>query len=135
VFAGPTAPESANHSGTPWNLSDMHFDGKQYVAEVARARADRSWETHRRRTARLVSERLAPMALVVPPGLSFSWASPAHGHEGVSLSFQRSTRDPDAFSQQLLRISSNQADPDTAAEDIVEQLLAVSPTDWVSTFG
>ena len=44
VFVGPVAPTSADHEGVPWDLPDLHFDRAQYVAEVARACADRSWE-------------------------------------------------------------------------------------------
>lgn len=35
-----------------WDLPDLHFDRKQYVAEIDRASRDDSWETDRRRTAR-----------------------------------------------------------------------------------
>ena len=40
-------------------LPDFAFDAAQYLAEVERAKLDRSWETRRRRLARLLTERLA----------------------------------------------------------------------------
>lgn len=136
VFIGPVGPESADLEGRPWNLPDLHFDRDQYVAEVTRACADRSWETSRRRTARVVSEILLPRELVAPPNLPLRGVSPAFGQEGVILNFYRRGRDPQfQVEQQFLRLSSDSPDPDRAAEDIVEQLLAVAPADWASTFG
>lgn len=135
VFIGPLEPESADHEGRPWDLPDLHFDRDEYVAEVTRASRDRSWETRRRRTARLVSEHLTPMGLVAPPDLRLTRVTPAFGQDGVSLNFVRVTRDPDfRVERQLLRLSSDDSDPGRAAEDIVAQLLAVAPGDWASTF-
>lgn len=136
VFVGPAEPESADHEGTKWNLPDLHFDRDQYLAEVARASADRSWETSRRRTARLVSEHLLRRELVVPPDLVLRGVSPAFGQDGVSLNFLRVGHDRGLHvEQQLLRLRSDDPDPDRAADDIVGQLLAVAPADWASTFG
>jgi hypothetical protein len=43
----------------PDDVPDLAFDAAQYRAEVQRAKLDRSWETPRRRVARLLTERLA----------------------------------------------------------------------------
>lgn len=49
----------ADEHGWPDDLPDLVFDAAQYRAEVKRVKEDRSWETRRRRLARLLSERLA----------------------------------------------------------------------------
>lgn len=132
VFIGPTAPGSAGYDGKPWDLPDLHFEYAQYVAEVRRAMADHSWETPRRRLARLLEQHLKPMDLVLPPGLSLNWVSPAWEAEGVVLSFEHTAG---RAGQQLLHLTSKRADPAQAAEDITEQLLSTSPDDWTRLFG
>ena len=77
VFIDPVEESSDQHEGKPWNLPDLHFDPEQYIAEFTRACRDRSWETRRRRTARLLHERLDPMGVVLPPDLELAWAAPA----------------------------------------------------------
>src|SRR5215469_4664022 len=122
--------------GRPWDLPDLHFDRQQYVAEIERASADGSWETSRRRTARLLYERLEPMQLVLPPDLGLARAEPAWGQDGVTLMFQRLIRAPRfEVRQQMLRLTSTLDDPDQAAEDMAQRLLSTSPDDWVSSFG
>jgi hypothetical protein len=128
VFIGPTAPSSAKYEGKPWRLPDLHFEYAQYVAEVQRATTDRSWETPRRRLARLLEEQLMPMDLTLPPGLSLKWINPAWKADGVVLSF-------DGADQQLLHLTSTQADPAQAAEDIKQQLLSTSPHSWTRLYG
>jgi len=49
----------ADEDGRPDDLPGFAFDATQYRAEVKRAKEDRSWETRRRRLARLLTERLA----------------------------------------------------------------------------
>jgi hypothetical protein len=49
----------ADEHGRTDDLPDLAFDAAQYRAEVERAKNDRSWETPRRRLARLLTERLA----------------------------------------------------------------------------
>jgi hypothetical protein len=135
VFMGPVEPTSANHAGTVWNLPDLHFDRAQYVAEVERARRDRSWESARRRTARLVSEHLMPLGLEAPPNLPLVRVGTPHGQDGVVLNFIRSIRDPDIrFEQRRLRLTSQDDDPERAAASMVEQLLAVDPVDRAQAF-
>jgi len=48
----------ADEHGQPDDLLDLAFDAVQYRGEVERAKADRSWETRRRRLARLLTDRL-----------------------------------------------------------------------------
>ena len=78
-----------------------------YVAEIERASRDGSWETDRRRTARLLYERLEPLKLVLPPDLALSWASPAGREDGVTLMFEHLIRAPRfEVRQQMLRLMS-----------------------------
>lgn len=135
VFVGPVRSVGGGE-GRPWDLPDLHFGREQYVAEIERASRDRSWETDRRRTARLVYERLEPLGLVLPPDLGLAWVSPAWSEDGVTLMFQRLIRAP-LFEvlQQMLRLTSTLADPDQAAEDMAQRLLSTSPDDWVDSFG
>ncbi|SEF18903.1 hypothetical protein SAMN04488561_6974 [Jiangella alba] len=136
VFIGPAEASTDQHEGRPWDLPDLHFDREQYVAEVERASLDGSWETPRRRTARLLYELLEPQDLVLPPDLGLAWASPAWSEDGVSLMFQHLSRGPRLeVRQQMLRLASAHEDPAVAAEDMAHQLLSTWPGDWVRTFG
>lgn len=135
-FAGPIEPIETAEGGRPWDLPDMHFDRKQYVAEIERASAYESWETDRRRTARLLYERLHPLKLVLPPDLGLAWASTQGRDDGVTLMFQRVDRDDHIrVRQQMLRLTSALAEPNRAARDMAEQLLSTSPDDWAHSFG
>lgn len=135
VFLGPVRSVGGDE-GIPWDLPDLHFDREQYVAEIERASRDGSWETDRRRTARLVYERLEPLGLVLPPDLTLAWAEPAWREDGVALMFQRLIRAPrSGVRQQMLRLTSSLDDPDQAAEDMVRRLLSTSPEDWMDSFG
>lgn len=136
VFIGPVEESVSRSDGKPWDLRDLHFDRQQYVAEVERASLDGSWETAGRKTARLLTERLDPLGLVLPPSLRFNWASPAWSEEGITVMFQHFSREPDyQVQQEMLRLLSDCADPADAAEDMARQLLATPPSDWIKTFG
>ena len=135
-FAGPIEPIDGAEGGRLWNLPDLHFDREQYVAEIKRASAYESWETGRRRTARLLYERLQPLNLVLPPDLGLAWASTPGKAPGVTLMFQRiSSAVKVQIRQQMLRLTSALDDPDQAAQDLAQQLLSVSPDDWADSFG
>jgi hypothetical protein len=47
VFEGPVADSVNDDDGIPWDLPDLHFDRKQYVAEVKHASKALSQETDR----------------------------------------------------------------------------------------
>ncbi len=136
VFVGPVYDDVHNHEGREWELSDLHFDREQYEAEVRRITSDSTWETDRRRTARLVKERLEPMSLTLPPDLTLSWVSPAWSDDGVTIMFAHVTwGEHPSVQQQMLHLTSQPADPEMAADDIVHQLLTTPDNDWVATFG
>lgn len=136
VFDDPVINSPDENEGRSWDLPDLHFSRKQYVSEIDRASRDRSWETDRRRVARLLHERLEPLKLVLPPGLGLARAWPAWSGNGVALMFQRVIGVPQpAVDQQMLRLTSTLSDPDQAAEDMAQQLLSTRPDDWVDSFG
>lgn len=134
VFDKPVC-NGVSDDGHAWDLPDLHFDYEQYEAEVTRAANDRTWETARRRTARLVKERLATTSDTLP-GCALSWVSPAWSGEGVALMFEpvAGERDP-SVRPQVLKLSSQHTEPDDAAKDIVDQLLSTFPNDWLRLFG
>ncbi len=135
VFVGPVIESVDENEGRPWDLPDLHFDRAQYVAEIERASRDGSWETDRRRTARLLYERLEPLQLVLPPDLGLAWAAPAWSEDGVALMFQRLIRAPRfEVRQQMLRLTTTLDNPDQAAEDMAQRLLSISPDDWADSF-
>jgi hypothetical protein len=138
VFIGPTHDGTSEHEGRPWNVPEIHFDRAQYIGEVDRARADRSWESPRRRVARLVHERLADLSVAIPPNLELRWVSPTWRTDGFSicLAFAHVVREPEySVDHQVLELSSSADDPESAAAEIVERLLGELPDDWTRLFG
>lgn len=133
VFFRPLAApveDGDDWQGRPVPVPDLRFDLGQYVQEIGRASADLSWETPRRRTARLLRERLAPLRPVLPPDLRLGWVVPAWDGPGVALSFERD----DPYRQVVLRLASRHEDPEPAAGEMADRLLASPPTDWARTF-
>lgn len=137
VFDGPvTDSDDDDDDGRPWDLPGLHFDRQQYVAEVMRASRDRSWESGRRATARLLYERLSPLGLILPPDLTLAWAVPAWNQEGVTLLFEYQVHAPSFEArQQMLRLTSTLSDPDQAAQDMAQRLLSTPPGRWADSFG
>lgn len=135
-FTGPTAEhqddEDAADPGRPWELPDFRFRRQQYVREIERASADLGWETPRRRTARLLRERLVPLDPVLPPDLRLEWVVPAWDDRGFALSFAR-VHDG-SYEQAVLRLTSRHDDPQPAADEMARRLLATPPSGWRRTF-
>jgi hypothetical protein len=135
-IVNPPEPMEAAELGRSWDLPDLHFDRAQYVAEIQRASAYESWETGRRRTARLLYERLQPLGLVLPPDLTLHSTGTGGREDGVDLMFLGITRaDRITVRQQMLRLTSTLDDPEEAAEDMAQQLLSTSPDTWADSFG
>ncbi|WP_427886926.1 hypothetical protein ACQHIV_28920 [Kribbella sp. GL6] len=121
VFDDPLTDLTAD--GRPWDLPDLHFDRTQYLTEVHRATTDRSWETPRRATARLLTDRLT----TVP---HLRWISPAWNADGVQLSIE-----PPGHHQLLLHLTSTAPTPSQAADDMAQQLLSCPPAERSRRFG
>lgn len=138
VFIGPVCDESSEYEGRPWGLPDIHFDRIQYLEEVARACGDLSWETPRRRVARLVQAQLIAAGATVPPNLELRMAAPTWGTAGfcMDLDFASVVREPEfSVDRKVLVLSSSADNPDEAAAHIVDQLLGQYPEDWTRLFG
>jgi hypothetical protein len=136
VFGGPVSEWVGEDEGRPWDLVDIHFERQQYMAEVARASRDDSWETPRRRTARLLFDILQTRGLLLPPDLRLAWASPAWNEDGVTVMLQSIQQEPEpTIRQQLLRLTSGSDDPEAAAAQMADQLLTAAPEEWVGQFG
>jgi hypothetical protein len=135
VFVGPTARDVDLGEGRTWPIRDLHFDRGQYIAEIRRASADRSWETPRRATARLVADGLRTHRRIVPPGLMVGWVSPAWDDDGVQLSLEDERSGGEPSHQQLLHLTTVLTEPEPAAHDIIEQLRSVPADQWPARYG
>lgn len=82
VFGKPLGPGDPR-GGTAWELPTLRFPRDQYLAEVRRAAADRSWETPRRTTSRLLQERIASVSL--PEGVGQVEVYPAWDAPGLTM--------------------------------------------------
>jgi hypothetical protein len=117
-------------NGDRLGLPEIYFDSEQYRAEVARASADESWETKRRRTARLLQEYLeSEAAILEEKGYQLTWAAleaddPAAYH--VSLWKE------DA--QIVVEIRADEGSPEERAATMAERLLRSSPDEWRVVF-
>ncbi|RNI25128.1 hypothetical protein [Flexivirga caeni] len=136
VFDGPVRDDVDRFDGRAWGLPAIHFEAAQYEAEVCRAAADRSWETPRRLTARLVETRLRAAGFSVAPEFRLQWVSPAWRADGVELSFGKVGDTPRSGPAYVgLRIPCDNPDPDEAAREIVALLSATPPEDRIRAFG
>jgi hypothetical protein len=131
VFVGPYPIGADPANGRPWALPTYRFAMSQYVAEVRRTTADHSWESPRRATARLLTERLRGSKL--PSALSFQWASPREG--GYVVSYERRSADPAQYKQVLLLLTSDDTQPEAAAADMAGRLLSTPPSDRQAKYG
>jgi hypothetical protein len=135
VFTGPIATDVDRHEGRPWPFQDLHFDYRQYIAEVRRASSDHSWETLRWATARLVTDGLRLRRVMLTPTLRLGRVTPAWDDgDDVRISFQNEASD-EPFVEQILSLTSRHNDSEHASRDILEQLAAVPIADWTSRFG
>ena len=136
VFDGPVLAGSGRPDGTPWPFRDLHFDRGHYIAEIRRASADRSWETARRVTARLVREGLHARAMtLIAPDLALAWVAPAWQEDGVMISFENASSGFTPSAHQVLAVTAGYSDPERAAQDILRQLQAVPVSQRAHRFG
>jgi hypothetical protein len=134
VFVEPEVGDWTSHeilaSGDRLALPEIYFDSEQYRAEVARASADESWETERRRTARLLQEYLeSEAAILEQKGYRLTWASlvaddPAAYH--VSLSKDEA--------QIVVEVRADEGSPEERAATVAESLLRSNPDEWHVVF-
>jgi hypothetical protein len=135
VFDRPIA-DTRDLEGRPWGFPDLHFDRQQYLAEVERATADRTWETSTRVTARLLTGLLRDREPALVPDFKLSWVSPHWDGDGVQLSFLRIRRSRvwQNGDQVLLRLRSERGDPAEASAEMLARFLAVAADERAATF-
>jgi hypothetical protein len=129
VFVGPVAGEEPA-GGTPLDLPDVTFDAERYAAEVARAAADRSWETARRVTARLLTDRLRDDERLAALRLTVRGVAPHHLlRDGMTIGFWDA-----AGGQLLVDVRAPEREPAEWAADLAEELLGRNPDTWDVVF-
>lgn len=116
VYCKPMVDEDPP-GGSRHGLPDLAFDGGQYRAEVARATADRGWETTRRRMARLLRARLlSGQDALAERGYRAGWVTPVRDPgDGFEVELQV----PDG--QVVVRVD---ADGELAEGEAVDQLVS-----------
>jgi len=119
--------------GRRWSIPDLRFDTRQYVEEIARVSQNRTWETPRRQTARLLHDQLTPLALSLPPDLPLRGVVPAWEGDGIVLQFGHEHADG-RLDQEELRLTSTHNDPVDAALDMADQLRSIPPKEWHHRF-
>jgi hypothetical protein len=130
--------EPDEHRSLPLPVPELVFDGVQYMAEVRRATADRSWETPARRTARFLKEMLlAQSEQLAEWGLEVDWVFPAHRRENcVSVAMldldHRYVQRPAL--QLLMTLSAPEGTPEDRAASMLRNLLSTTPEKWMSEF-
>lgn len=134
VFVGPSSTDVDDYEGRLWPFADFHFARDQYVAEVRRAASDRSWETTRRATARLVAAALRDRHVGLPTGMELRWVSPAWGENAVTICLSSGPPGDRSFTQHLLRLPSSEGEPAQTAMEIIDRLVALPTMDWLATW-
>lgn len=128
VFAGPTV-ENDPDGGREHGLPKLQFDRAQYEAELRRATDDRTWETERRATARLVQQRLeSERSRFDELGFGLDWVAPERSADALLISLTKDDR------QQLLSIPFDGESPDTRAGKMTAALWTTPPAEWPTIF-
>lgn len=135
VFNGPTAKADPD-GGRALAQADLVFDAYQYSAEIQRASADRSWESARRMTSRLLTANLiAASDTLAEAGYELDWVAPMWQADDVwEVSLSSGARDGGDWRQLLLELTSPPAGPPDRAEAMATMLLARSPGEWSDAF-
>jgi hypothetical protein len=132
VFAGPTVADEPG-GGDHIRQASLLFDAQQYTAEVARANADRSWESERRCTARLLRQTLAASRhVLLEAGYNLHWVGPMPNDDKIceiSLTRRTPTRD-----QLLLELTAPAGTPAQRAQAMADLLLGTPTAQWPTMF-
>lgn len=136
VFTGPTPLGGDPTGGREWDLPALRFSAGQYLAEIQRATADRSWETPRRATARqvkpLVEDLLTQAGQTDIDAIS---VHPAHQAEGITITLRHQGLGGTGRWWEYLRIEVATDDPEQAARSLAITLAATPVAHWGNTFG
>lgn len=128
VYSGPMTDVNPN-GGKEIAVPDLRFNATQYRAEIARATADRSWESHGRVVSRLLQDRLDEHGGHLKSlGYRRHWASPyRNGACTVSL---LSIDGGHPNGQTIVELSAPDGDAEDVARVLADRLLMTSESDW-----
>lgn len=130
VYVGPLLEDEDPGEGTRHRVPDLEFEAEQYLEAVRRATQDKSWETRRRRRARLLKEELVRAhAHFEAMGYTIGWVAPTADENGVSVELKIPN------GQVVVRL---EADPDlddeAAALDMAQRLMKTPERRWDVTY-
>lgn len=134
VFARPDDDASTTTEtradGRGFGLSEICFESEQYRTEVLRACADRSWETERRKTARILHDHLrSGSAVLERRGYRLDWAALcADDPTAYRVSLWKANR------QVVIEVRANSGSSEEQAADMAHRLLRTDPDDWQVVF-
>lgn len=117
-----------------WNVPDLRFEREQYAAAIATASQDRSWETPRRQTARLMHEQLSRRHLMLPPDLPLQAVFPEWEGDGFIVRFGVEFEDSTVHLEDLRLNGADDQDPAGGAQQMADQLRSTPPKDWLRVF-
>ena len=126
VYARPLVQENPSE-GTRQPVPDLEFEAAQYLKAVRRASEDRSWETRRRRRARLLRDELVGMQSHFDAmGYSIGWVAPEWDNEnGVQVEL----RIPNG--QVVVRLQADpRLDDEEAASEMAGRLVSTPERRW-----
>jgi len=130
VFVKPSLDRPPTATGTRLRMPELRFDAAQYEAEVRRAAQDRSWETDRRATARLLRSMLGESESLLGAGYGLQWVVP---ERNAVPTFSVSLLDPSRV-QVVVEVEAPAQDPDKWAAELAQTLLAKRPEEWRVAF-
>lgn len=135
VFEGPQPSDSEAGDGRSWPIPVLRFAADQYRAEVARAAADRSWETRGRTTARLLRPFLEELVAAASQDMRVGWVAPAWQGDGVNVELRRTAASAGRTSWEYLHLPTVQLEPNQEAARLAALLAGSDPATWSETYG
>lgn len=134
VFDRPDDPSDGTR-GRALERSEIRFDSTQYDEEIARAVADRSWESPSRTTARILRAMLSEHEqLLADSKRRLGWVSSGWGPRGAGR-FAIELKDTgDGRRQYVVVIAAKFGTPTSRARSMVDRLLAEPVESWHKRF-
>jgi hypothetical protein len=134
VFDRPGDP-SDDSQGRPLERKQLRFDAQQYDAELARAVADRSWESPSRVTARILRAMLAEHEdLLANSNRRLGWVAPAWWQGGAGRFAIELRELGDERQQYIVAVGAKFGTPTSRARSMVDRLLTVPVESWHKRF-
>lgn len=130
VFMRPLVKGEAPSGGRALPMPLLRFDAAQYEAEVRRASNDRSWESDRRATARVLRAALGGAEPLQRAGYAVQWAGPMRDRPDT---FSVSFLDPSRV-QVVVEVTASAREPQLWANALAAALLKKRPEKWNVTF-